>query len=38
MTLVMRASLVVHPGAWLKSEVIDAQGIAIGALANADSL
>lgn len=35
MALVMHPSLVVHPGEWLKSEVIDAQGIAIGALANA---
>jgi antitoxin HigA-1 len=35
MALVMHASLAVHPGEWLKSEVIDAQGIAIGALANA---
>jgi addiction module HigA family antidote len=35
MALVMHPSLVVHPGAWLQSEVVDAQGIATGALANA---
>ncbi len=35
MALVMHSSLIVHPGKWLKSEVVDAKGIAIGSLANA---
>ena len=35
MALVMHPSLIVHPGEWLKSEVVDVQGIAIGSLANA---
>jgi antitoxin HigA-1 len=35
MALTMHASLAVHPGEWLKSEVVEAQGIAIGTLASA---
>ncbi|MFT5537609.1 HigA family addiction module antitoxin [Parasphingorhabdus sp.] len=35
MALNMHPSLAVHPGVWLKSEIIEAQGVAIGALANA---
>lgn len=35
MALTMHASLVVHPGEWLRSEVVEAQGIAVGTLADA---
>ncbi len=35
MALTMHPSLAVHPGIWLKSEIIDSNGIAIGALAKA---
>jgi antitoxin HigA-1 len=31
----MHPSLAVHPGEWLRSEVVDAQGITVGALAKA---
>jgi antitoxin HigA-1 len=35
MALNMHPSLAVHPGDWLKTEIVEANGIAIGALANA---
>ena len=35
MALTMHPSLAVHPGDWLKTEIVEANGIAIGALANA---
>jgi antitoxin HigA-1 len=35
MALIMHSSLVVHPGEWLKTEVVEANGLAIGALAKA---
>lgn len=35
MALTMHSSLAIHPGTWLKSEIIEANGVAIGALANA---
>ncbi|WP_417593849.1 HigA family addiction module antitoxin [Parasphingorhabdus sp.] len=31
----MHSLLAIHPGIWLKSEIIESKGIAIGALANA---
>ncbi len=35
MSLIMHSSLAVHPGDWLKTEVIEANGVAIGSLAKA---
>jgi addiction module HigA family antidote len=35
MALTMHPSLAVHPGVWLKSEIIEAKDVAVGALANA---
>ena len=35
MALPMHPSLAVHPGVWLKSEIAEANGVAIGSLANA---
>ena len=35
MALEMHPSLAVHPGEWLKTEVVEANGVAIGALASA---
>ena len=35
MALKMHPSLAIHPGTWLKSEIIEANGVAIGQLANA---
>jgi len=35
MALSMHPSLAIHPGIWLKSEIIEAKGVGIGALANA---
>lgn len=35
MALVMHPSLAVHPGDWLKTEIVEANGIAIGSLAKA---
>jgi addiction module HigA family antidote len=35
MALTPHASLAIHPGDWLKTEIVEAQGIAIGTLAQA---
>jgi len=35
MALTMHPSLAIHPGVWLRSEIIEANGVAIGALAKA---
>jgi antitoxin HigA-1 len=35
MTLTMHPSLAIHPGDWLKTEIVEANSIGIGALANA---
>lgn len=35
MALTPHASFAIHPGAWLKTEVVEASGVAIGALARA---
>lgn len=35
MALNMHPSLALHPGIWLKSEIIEAKDVGIGALANA---
>ena len=35
MALTMHPALAIHPGLWLKSEVVEADGVAIGALAKA---
>jgi antitoxin HigA-1 len=35
MALTMHPSLAVHPGDWLKTEIVQANGVSIGALADA---
>lgn len=35
MALIMHPSLAVHPGDWLKTEIVEANGIQIGSLAKA---
>jgi antitoxin HigA-1 len=35
MPMTLHPSLVIHPGDWLKTEIVEANGVAIGALANA---
>jgi addiction module HigA family antidote len=35
MAMTLHPSLVIHPGDWLKTEIVEANGIAIGALAKA---
>jgi antitoxin HigA-1 len=35
MALIMHPSLAMHPGEWLRTEIVDTNGVAIGALAKA---
>lgn len=35
MALIMHPSLTIHPGEWLKTEVVEANNVAIGSLAKA---
>ena len=35
MALTMHRSLAIHPGEWLRHEIVEAKGIAVGALAEA---